>query len=174
MSNPLNLETLNSLPVHGLAASKSVNLAAVGALPTPIVRGRKPGQTVTDEICNQRRAWLYRCTRQPGKKVTLSKMLSAPDSFVSHLLAGRRTFTDSITRHFEAVLGLAPGTIDSSDVAATKEVSLQSSDSCREDDKVVLDANLAKVLVDFLNQAILKQQVTNSMAIKILVDITPS
>jgi plasmid maintenance system antidote protein VapI len=175
MSNLQNLVSLSNLPRLSDSVAKSVELVKTSVLAAPKVRGRKPGvRTVSDAVCNKRRGWLSYYTREPGKKSKLGKMLQAPDSFISHLLAGRRTFTDNITCRIEEVLGLTPGTIDASDVVAATAVNLPAYVHHSEEGNRVLDANLAKVLVDFLNQAILRNQVTNEMAIKILVDITPS
>lgn len=174
MSIPLNLVTLGSLPVIGASVSKS-ELVKTVALPALSIRGRKPGvRTVSYAISNHRRAWLSSYTKGPGMKAKLGEMLKASDSLVSHLLSGRRTFTNNIARHIEEVLGLVPGTIDATDLAAKETISQQSPDSKGVVEKSVLDANLAKVLVDFLNEAILKNRVTNEMAIRILVDIAPS
>ena len=44
---------------------------------------------------------------------TISEKLVATEHFVQALLAGRRTFTDSLVSKFESAFGLPEGTIDS-------------------------------------------------------------
>lgn len=79
----------------------------------PVRRGRKAGvKSVTEHIELARRAWLDKATQAKGSKSQLCRLLQAPDSFVAHLLSGRRTFTDKITEKIEIVMGLEPGTID--------------------------------------------------------------
>lgn len=76
-------------------------------------RGRKPGvKTVSLSQEAVRRDWLRVTTQPKGAKSHLCRLLQAPDSFVAHLLSGRRTFTNNITEKLESVLGLEPGHID--------------------------------------------------------------
>ncbi len=88
--------------------------AVVGAEPAQQVRrGRKAGvKSVDSTMEDTRRAWLTHVTTPKGTKSQLCRLLQAPDSFVAHLLSGRRTFTDKITEKIELVMGLAEGTID--------------------------------------------------------------
>lgn len=82
-------------------------------------RGRKLGvKTVSDVVEQQRQAWLRRVTQEKGKNIQLCQLLRVPDSFVSHLTAGRRTFTDSIVERIEQVMHLPRGTIDAGLVVA--------------------------------------------------------
>lgn len=76
-------------------------------------RGRKAGiKSVDTSLDTHRREWLVAITQPKGSKSQLCRLLQAPDSFVAHLLSGRRTFTDKITEKIELVMGLEPGTID--------------------------------------------------------------
>ena len=57
-------------------------------------RGRKAGiKSVDTSLDTHRREWLVAITQPKGSKSQLCRLLQAPDSFVAHLLSGRRTFT---------------------------------------------------------------------------------
>lgn len=88
--------------------------APVGAEPAQQVRrGRKAGvKSVEAALEETRRSWLTHVTTPKGTKSQLCRLLQAPDSFVAHLLSGRRTFTDKIAEKIELVMGLPEGTID--------------------------------------------------------------
>lgn len=76
-------------------------------------RGRKLGvKTVSSETNEHRRQWLLAVMAQPGANAELCRRLKASDAFVSHLIAGRRTFTDALAMRIELVLGLKSGGID--------------------------------------------------------------
>jgi hypothetical protein len=136
-------------------------------------RGRKLGvRTVSDGLESHRRAWLFRFTRPRGMNLRLCQLLSAPDSFVSHLLAGRRTFTNGITKRIEEVLGLVSGTIDAGSGVEDNKVPVAEKVPGKR--KSVLDASLAQALVNVLNRALSEGEVSNAIAIKILVDLTSS
>lgn len=93
-------------------ASRPVEPAPIAA-PVPAAtatarkRGRKPGQiSIPQEVQEFRLAQLRDLTREPGSKSRLCRLLGAPDSFISHLAAGRRTVTDAIAERICEVLEL--------------------------------------------------------------------
>ena len=161
------------LSISGAAATATMEAERTGSPVSIKRRGRRPGiRTVSDAIESHRREWLRDYTKAPGMKVWLCKQLDAPDSLVSHLLAGRRTFTDRITRHIELVLGLKIGTIDFERVTATTSVCLPTGVAISEDKKCTLDPDLEMALVNIFRHVLSQKLVSNEIAIKILVEIT--
>jgi hypothetical protein len=136
-------------------------------------RGRRPGvRTVPDTVTARRAKWLRNFTKTPGMNMKLCCLLEASDSFVSHLLAGRRTFTNRIAEKIEQVLGLESGTIDSEASASTDGVFQPVVPEIEKGKKCRLDPGLETVLVNVLKHALSEGLVSDKMAIKILMDIT--
>lgn len=76
-------------------------------------RGRKPGQkSIAPETQAFRLEKLLALTAEPGSKARLCRLLGAPDSFMSHLCAGRRSMTDAVSEQIRTVLGLPEGYFD--------------------------------------------------------------
>jgi hypothetical protein len=137
-------------------------------------RGRKPGVRTVSATVNELRAqWLRDITTGPGIKTRLSSLLGAPDSFVSHLIAGRRTFTDRTAASIEKVLGLEVGTIDAEARAAYEDVS-NTATGTDNDTACALDPGLEKVLVAIFQKALSDKRMSDEQAIKILICITES
>lgn len=129
-------------------------------------RGRKPGiKTVSSETNEQRRKWLLAVMAQPGANAELCRRLEAPDSFVSHLIAGRRTFTDALVRRIELVLGLTGGAIDAG-ISPRPIVHQCDVDGCKPER--VLDESIERALVGMLNSAIHRGRVGNQEALQLL------
>lgn len=134
-------------------------------------RGRKLGvKTVSAVVEQQRQAWLRRVTQEKGKNIQLCQLLRVPDSFVSHLTAGRRTFTDSIVERIEQVMQLPKGTIDAGLVVACETdadsasltVSHIAPASCS------LEPGLKVALQSLLSQALAQGKVSNTDAVRLI------
>lgn len=131
-----------------------------------ITRGRRPGiKTVSSETNEHRRQWLLAVMVQPGANAELCRLLEAPDSFVSHLLSGRRTFTDALARRIELVLGLTSGAIDAGKFPRPIVPQRDIDDSKPER---VLDDSIGKALLGMLNAAIHQDRVGNLEALQLL------
>lgn len=133
-------------------------------------RGRKRGvKTVSEAVEHHRRLWLSKLTQEKGKNAELCHLLKVPDSFVSHLTAGRRTFTDAITSKLESVLGLQPGTVDkgltvsNESQAATSVAPVGVTSS-----SVTLDPGLASALQNLLSQALVQGKIGNVTAVRLI------
>lgn len=134
-------------------------------------RGRKQGvKTVSDVVEQHRRAWLCQVTKEKGKNIELCRLLQVPDSFVSHLTAGRRTFTNAIVERIETVLKLPHGTIDSGLVVTRKDDSAVSIPSTSEPAHATatLEPGLAVALTNLLSQALAQGKVNNASAVKLI------
>jgi hypothetical protein len=131
-------------------------------------RGRKPGvKTVTRDKEEHRRAWLASAMTRRGANAELCCLLQAPDSFVSHLVSGRRTFTDAITARIEDVLGLTRGAIDASSDAPLKLRPV--GDGAMAPRK--LNLGLERALTELLRSALRDKRVSNSAAIRLIGEI---
>lgn len=132
-------------------------------------RGRKAGvKTVSDEVLRHRRAWLTEATKEKGQNITLCHLLKAPDSFVSHLTAGRRTFTNAITARIETALGLPLGTIDSSGVAVECDNSSPAVPTHITPSSVPLEPGLADALQNLMATALAQNKISNTVAVKFI------
>ncbi|UCV23595.1 hypothetical protein [Ferribacterium limneticum] len=130
-----------------------------------VKRGRRPGvKTVSPETNQRRRQWLLAVMESPCANAELCRQLEAPDSFVSHLLSGRRTFTNALARRIEAVLGLTSGAIDAA--MFPRPIAHR----CDDDPKPerVLDDSIEKALLGMLNTAIHQGRVGNLEALQLL------
>ncbi len=137
-------------------------------------RGRKPGVRTVSATVNELRAqWLRDNTTEPGMKSRLGALLGASDSFVSHLIAGRRTFTDRTAALIEKVLGLEFGTIDAEARAAHEQRSNPATGGDN-DTACALDPGLEKVLVAIFQKALSDKRLSDEQAIKILICMTES
>lgn len=139
-------------------------------------RGRKLGvKTVSASLEQHRRAWLNSVTQEKGQNYKLCQLLGAPDSFVSHLLASRRTFTDGITRRIEEVLHLPPGTIDAAPVQPVAPVvPATSADTPPPQDSPAaepLDPELETALRSLFNRAISKGTLNNASAARLIQEL---
>ncbi len=131
-------------------------------------RGRKPGKTVTSGIEHHRRNWLANYTKTRGQKSHLCTLLSAPDSLVSHLIAGRRTFTDRITEQIEIVSRLARGTIDAG-------YGSRSWGPMPEPEPIPkIDKRLQDVLVTIFNKKLSAGHISNEIALNLLFELSSS
>ena len=131
-------------------------------------RGRKPGvKTVTKDKEEHRRAWLASAMTRRGANAELCCLLRAPDSFVSHLASGRRTFTDAVTARIEDVLGLKSGAIDASSHAPLKPCSVVEGAMAPRK----LDLGLERALTELLRSALQDKRVSNSAAIRLMGEI---
>lgn len=131
-----------------------------------ITRGRRPGiKTVSSATNEHRRQWLLAVMVQPGANAELCRVLEAPDSFVSHLMSGRRTFTDALARRIELVLGLASGAIDAG-VFPRPIVPLRDVDDTKPER--VLDESIERALWGMLTSAIHQGKVGNQEALQLL------
>lgn len=129
-------------------------------------RGRRPGvKTVSAETNERRRQWLLAVMEPPGANEELCRLLAAPDSFISHLLSGRRTFTDALARRIEAVLGLVGGAID---VGVFPPPIVYQSDDDGHQPARVLDEPIEKALLGKLTSAIHHGRVGNWEALQLL------
>jgi hypothetical protein len=131
-------------------------------------RGRKPGKTVTSSIEHHRRNWLANFTKTRGQKSHLCTLLSAPDSLISHLIAGRRTFTDRITEQIEIVSRLARGTID----AGYGSISWGPMPEPEPIPKI--DKRLQDVLVTIFNNKLSAGHISNEIALNLLFELSSS
>lgn len=110
---PIAPPELVPVPIQPTAPSATDAVTSTADTQQPARRGRKAGvKSVASTTEDNRRAWLTHVTTPKGTKSQLCRLLQAPDSFVAHLLSGRRTFTDKITEKIELSMGLEPGTID--------------------------------------------------------------
>ena len=131
-------------------------------------RGRKPGvKTVTKDKEEHRRLWLASAMARRGANAELCSLLHAPDSFVSHLVSGRRTFTDAITARIEDVLGLKRGAIDE---ARHAPLSLRPvGEGAMAPQK--LNPVLQRALTELLASALREHQVSNLAAMRLIGEI---
>ena len=131
-------------------------------------RGRKPGvKTVTIDLNEHRRNWLASNLRLPGANAELGRMLGATDSFLSHLLAGRRTFTNAITERIENVLGLDKGTIDAGTAVTLKSASVGFVAAST----MKLNPVLERTLTELMATALRENRLSNSVAIRFIAEI---
>lgn len=129
-------------------------------------RGRKLGvKTVSSETNEHRRQWLLAVVAQPGANAELCRRLKASDAFVSHLIAGRRTFTDALARRIELVLGLKSGAIDAG-ISPRPVVYLGDVDEFKPER--VLDESIERALWGMLTSAIHQGRVGNYEALFLL------
>lgn len=129
-------------------------------------RGRKPGiKTVSSETNERRRQWLLAVMAQPGANAELCRLLKASDAFVSHLISGRRTFTDALVRRIELVLGLTSGAIDTG-LSPRPIVHQRDVDDSKPER--VLDESIEKALLGMLTSAIHQGRVGNQEALQLL------
>jgi len=132
-------------------------------------RGRKAGvKTVALNVDESRRQWLKLVMAEPGLNAELCRRLVASDSFVSHLLAGRRTFTNSITWRIEDIFGLARGSIDAGVLPSLKRPITA---GVLRKPAVVLDRIIERVLTEMLATALRERRVSNSAALRLLEEI---
>lgn len=126
-------------------------------------RGRKPGvKTVTLDISERRRQWLQNYVRSGhGRNAALCASMKMSDSFVSHLTSGRRTFTDSLARRIEEVLGLNVGDIDAGVIPASTTAPKTG----------VLHPGIKHALVSLLLAALLTNRIDNSKAIRLISEV---
>lgn len=81
--------------------------ANAASAPSAPRRGRRPGQiSISPELQALRLERVRELTSQPGSKARLCRLMGMPDSYVSHLVAGRRTITDSIAEKLVEALKL--------------------------------------------------------------------
>lgn len=145
--------------------------APVTALPQSldavvITRGRRAGiKTVSSETNEHRRQWLLAVIVQPGENAELCRLLEVPDSFVSHLISGRRTFTNALARRIELVLGLASGAIDE---GISPRLIVQQRDIADSKPERVLDESIERALLGMLTSAIHQGRVGNQEALQLL------
>ena len=131
-------------------------------------RGRKPGvKTVPIDLNEHRRNWLASTLRLPGTNAELCRMLGATDSFLSHLLAGRRTFTNAITERIESVLGLDKGTIDAGTAVTLKPASVGFGAASTKK----LNPVLERTLTELMATALRENRLSNSVAIRFIAEI---
>jgi hypothetical protein len=104
---------------------------------------------------------------QRGANAELCCLLQAPDSFVSHLVSGRRTFTDAITARIEDVLGLTRGAIDASSDAPLKLRPVGDGAMAPRE----LNLGLERALTELLRSALRDKRVNNSAAIRLIGEI---
>lgn len=131
-----------------------------------VKRGRRPGiKTVSPETNERRRQWLLAVMESPGANAELCRLLEAPDSFVSHLLSGRRTFTDALARRIELVLGFTSGAIDAG-IFPRPIVPLRDIDDSKPER--VLDESIERALLGMLTSAIHQGRVGNQEALQLL------
>jgi len=131
-------------------------------------RGRKPGvKTVSEDIERRRRNWLAATLAERGANAELCRLLLAPDSFVSHLASGRRTFTDAIAARIEHVLGLDEGSIDAGIHVSLKPLPV--SKGARAGHR--LSPGLKRVLTASLGRALREKRLTDSAAIHLIQEI---
>lgn len=145
-------------------------------LTVPTRRGRKAGvKTVSAGLEEKRRAWLSFATQGKGQKMHLCRLLGAPDSFVSHLLAGRRTFTDGITRRIEEVLHLEPGYIDAATGSSALPAPAPDVDAspplAQDSPSEPLDPELALALKSLFNRALTKGTLDNAKAARLIQEL---
>jgi hypothetical protein len=95
-------------------------------------------------------------------------MLGATDSFLSHLLAGRRTFTNAITERIESVLGLEKGTIDGGTAVTLKSASVG---FVAASTKKKLNPVLERTLTELMATALRQNRLSNSVAIHLISEI---
>ena len=132
-------------------------------------RGRKPGvKTVPIDLNEHRRNWLASTLRLPGTNAELCRMLGATDSFLSHLLAGRRTFTNAITERIESVLGLEKGTIDGGTAVTLKSASVG---FVAASTKKKLNPVLERTLTELMATALRENRLSNSVVIRFIAEI---
>lgn len=131
-----------------------------------ITRGRRPGiKTVSSETNEHRRQWLLAVMVQPGANAELCRLLDAPDSFVSHLISGRRTFTNALARRIELVLGLTNGAIDE---GISPLPIVQQRDIADSKPERVLDELIERALFGVLTSAIHQGRFGNQEALQLL------
>jgi len=131
------------------------------------MRGRLPGvKTVSFEMEERRVGWLKNHLDKPGKKAELGRLLCASDSFVSHLLAGRRTFTDALCHKIEDAIGLARGSIDA--VTSASFVSRCTAIAPIVKTQTKLDPIVRRALQDMLNKALRENRLSNVVAVKMI------
>ena len=146
----------------------SSTLAPTVITVTAAKRGRKPGvKTVTIDLNEHRRNWLASNLRLPGANAELCRMLGATDSFLSHLLAGRRTFTNAITERIENVLGLDKGTIDAGTAVTLKSASVGFVAAST----MKLNPVLERTLTELMATALRENRLSNSVAIRFIAEI---
>ena len=127
--------------------------------------GRKPGvKTVAESVESVRRNWLHTFLSTRGNNARLCELLNADDSFVSHLAAGRRTFTNAIVERIENVLEIPPGTIDS---GGADSVAI----TVKQCEAEVLNPKLEAALVELLTRALRENRVDNALAIRFISEI---
>lgn len=129
-------------------------------------RGRKLGvKTVSSETNEHRRQWLLAVMVQPGANAELCRRLKTSDAFVSHLISGRRTFTDALARRIELKLDLTSGAIDAGIFPRPIVCQHDVGDSAAER---VLDESIERALLGMLSSAIHQGRVGNHEALLLL------
>lgn len=142
----------------------SVDNSVVSILHSVRRPGRKAGvKTVAESVEFVRRKWLHTFLSTRGNNARLCELLNADDSFVSHLAAGRRTFTNAIVHRIENVLEIPPGSIDSGDLDSVAIPVKQCGQA--------LNPGLEAALVELLTRALRENRVDNALAIRFISEI---
>lgn len=155
---------MNVIPFPALASPAMVLPESPDAVVAK--RGRRLGvKTVSSATNEHRRQWLLAVMVQPGANAELCRLLDAPDSFVSHLISGRRTFTNALARRIELVLGLTSGAIDE---GISPRPIVQQRDIADFTPDRVLDESIERALWGMLTSAIHQGRVGNQEALQLL------